>query len=200
MRCQIKLGRRTSYSGARSPSNSTRQTLRLELWGFFGGAGFGGLWIAFIGWFLLQAASESYLQVGLAQALEGVTVAHVMTRDCQAVTGNLNLQLFVDETLLRTANRCFVVLDNSGLAGMVTPHEIKEIDHARWPYTTLFDTMRPLAEIRTTTPDTPLKVALEIMGSQDLNQLPVVSNHHVDGMVSRAQVLNYLHTRTELKV
>ena len=41
---------------------------------FFGGAGFGGLWIAFIGWFLLQAASESYLQVGLAQALNGVTV------------------------------------------------------------------------------------------------------------------------------
>jgi Zn-dependent protease len=69
---------------------------------FFGGAGFGGLWIAFIGWFLLQAASESYLQVGLAQALEGVTVAHVMARDCQAVDGNLNLQLFVDETLLRT--------------------------------------------------------------------------------------------------
>ena len=71
---------------------------------------------------------------------------------------------------------------------------------ARWPYTTLFDIMRPLAEIRTVAPDTPLKTALEIMGSQNLNQLPVVSDHHVDGVVSRAQVLNYLHTRTELKV
>ena len=37
---------------------------------FFGGAGFGGLWIAFIGWFLLQAARESYMQVGLTHALE----------------------------------------------------------------------------------------------------------------------------------
>ena len=42
---------------------------------FFGGAGVGGLWIAFIGWFLLQAARESYVQVGLAHALEGVRVA-----------------------------------------------------------------------------------------------------------------------------
>lgn len=166
---------------------------------FFGGAGFGGLWIAFIGWFLLQAASESYLQVGLEQALKGVTVAHVMSRDCQTVDGNLNLQLFVDETLLRTGNRCFVVLDNSGLAGIVTPHEVKKIDRARWPYTTLFDVMRPLEEIRTVTPETPLKAALEIMGSQDLNQLPVVSNRHVDGVLSRAQVLNYLHMRTELQ-
>jgi Zn-dependent protease len=49
---------------------------------FFGGAGVGGLWIAFIGWFLLQAARETYVQVGLAHALEGVRVADVMTRDC----------------------------------------------------------------------------------------------------------------------
>ena len=59
---------------------------------------------------------------------------------------------------------------------MVTPQETKQIDRARWPYTTLFDIMRPLAEIRTVGPDTPPKTALEIMSSQDLNQLPVVSD------------------------
>ena len=38
------------------------------IWGiaqFFGGAGVGGLWISFIGWFLLTAAGESYAQAGL---------------------------------------------------------------------------------------------------------------------------------------
>jgi Zn-dependent protease/CBS domain-containing protein len=166
---------------------------------FFGGADVGGLWTAFIGWFLLQAASESHLQVGLAQALKGATVGEIMTHEFQTVDGNLNLHLFVEETLIRTGIRCFIILDNSGLAGIVTPHEIKSVDRARWPYTTLFDIMRPLEEIRSVTPETPLKAALEIMGKQDLNQLPVISNHHVDGVLSRAQVLNYLHTRNELQ-
>src|SRR6185437_16817219 len=45
---------------------------------FFGGAGIGGLWIAFIGWFLLQAARDSYVQIGLANALKGVRDGDVM--------------------------------------------------------------------------------------------------------------------------
>ena len=49
--------------------------IALGIFRFFGGAGIGGLWIAFIGWFLLQAARESYVQVGLAHALKGVRVA-----------------------------------------------------------------------------------------------------------------------------
>lgn len=44
---------------------------------FFDGAGIGGLWIAFIGWFLLQAARESYAQIGIMHALKGVRAADV---------------------------------------------------------------------------------------------------------------------------
>src|SRR6202790_4789719 len=64
---------------------------------YFGGAGIGGLWIAFIGWFHLQAARESYVQVGLIHALKGVRVSDVMTRDCPTVDGWLNVQNFVED-------------------------------------------------------------------------------------------------------
>jgi Zn-dependent protease/predicted transcriptional regulator len=166
---------------------------------FFGGAGFGGLWIAFIGWFLLQAAGESYLEVDLARVLSGVTVGDVMTRDCPAVDGHQNIQNFVEEKLLRSGNRCFAVLDGSGLVGLVTPHEVKTLDRARWPYTTIFDVMRPVEDLHTVNPETPLKSALEILSRENLNQLPVVSNTHLAGLLTRAQVLNYLHNRMELK-
>ena len=49
---------------------------------FFGGAGFGGLWIAFIGWFLLQAAQASYAQVAVVADLRGVHVRDIMSTDC----------------------------------------------------------------------------------------------------------------------
>jgi len=166
---------------------------------FFGGAGVGGLWIAFIGWFLLQAARESYVQVGLAHALEGVRVADVMTRDCPMVDGRLNLQNFVEQELLRTGRRCFVVVEKGELTGLVTPHEIKQIDRAKWPLMTLHDVMRPIRDLRSVAPDASLKSALELMSRDDVNQLPVVSNGHLEGMLSRAQLLTYLQTHAELR-
>ncbi len=165
---------------------------------FFNGAGIGGLWISFIGWFLLQAAAQSYLAVGFAKAMQGVTAADLMAIDTPTLDGNLNIQHFVDEELLKTGRRCFVILQNGHVAGLITPHEIKEIDRARWPYTTLSDVMRPLEEMHTIAPETPLKEALEIMGREDLNQLPVVRDGTLAGFLSRAQVLDYFRTRAEL--
>lgn len=76
---------------------------------FFGGAGFNGLWIAFIGWFLLNASRESYAQVTLTEALRDVRVADVMSPDYATVNGHSNVQTFVEEHLARTGRRCFVV-------------------------------------------------------------------------------------------
>ena len=172
--------------------------IALGIFRFFGGAGVGGLWIAFIGWFLLQAARESYVQVGIAHALTGVRVSDIMTRDCPTVDGWLNVQNFVEQELLRTGRRCFMVMDKGEITGLVTTHEVKEIDRAKWPFKTLRDIMRPLADLRAVTPDTSLKSALESMSRYDLNQLPVISNGHLDGVLSRAEVLSYLQTHAEL--
>ena len=166
---------------------------------FFGGAGFGGLWIAFIGWFLLQAAGESYIEAGLTRILASVTAKDVMTHDCPVVDGHENIQNLVEEKILRTGDRCFVVVDGGALAGLVTTHEVKNLDRARWPYTTVFDIMRPAEEIRTVRPDTPLKSALEIMSRENLNQLPVTTNGHLAGMLTRARVLSYLNGRMEFQ-
>jgi len=73
---------RSTQSAARVGQVVAFGFIALGIVQYFGGAGIGGLWIAFIGWFLLQAARESYVQVGLAHALKGVRVADVMTRDC----------------------------------------------------------------------------------------------------------------------
>ena len=50
-----------------------------------------GLWIAFIGWFLLDAAQQSSLQVVLRSAVSGLVAQDVMTRECPTVSGRLSL-------------------------------------------------------------------------------------------------------------
>lgn len=173
--------------------------IALGIFQFFAGAGIGGLWIAFIGWFLLQAARESDLQVGLAHTLKGVQVADVMTQDCPTVDGSMNVQNFVEQELLRTGRRFFFVLDQGEFSGLVTAHEIKQIDKGKWPFMTLHDIMRPLKDLRSVTPDAPLISALESMSRYDLNQLPVISGSHLKGVLSRTQVLGYLQTHAELR-
>jgi Zn-dependent protease/CBS domain-containing protein len=171
----------------------------LGIIGFFGGGGLGALWIAFIGFFLLQAAGQSYLQVSLRRALEKVRVEDVMTHECPTVEANLSLEEFVHEGLLRTGRRCFVVMDNGSVAGLITPHEIREVDRARWPFVTVREAMRSQEELKSVAPETPLSQALEVMTREDLNQLPVVSGGHLEGVLSRAEIINCLETQQELQ-
>ncbi len=193
-----KNGTRATQLAARTGQVVALGFIALGIFRFFAGAGFGGLWIAFIGWFLLQAAGSSYSTVTLTSNLKDVRVSDVMTHDCVAVDGNLNVQSFVEDHLLRSGRRCFVVEQNGEMTGLVTPHEIKNLEKARWPFTTLYDVMRPLNEVHTVTPSTPVMEALETMGRDDVNQLPVVSGNHLDGIVTRANVIQFLQTRAEL--
>ena len=57
----------------------------------------------------------------------------------------------------------------------------------------------PPGGLRSVTPDTSLTSALESMSRYDLNQLPVVSNNHLEGVLSRSDVLSYLQTHAELQ-
>jgi Zn-dependent protease/predicted transcriptional regulator len=167
---------------------------------FFSGAGFGGLWLAFIGWFLLDAARASGAQVEITERLKGVSVGDVMTRQFPVVDGNSNLQTFVQEHLLPTGHRCFVVVEQGNPAGIITPHEVKTIDRTRWPYTTVSDVMRSLDSLSTVGPERPVTEALELMGREDVNQVPVVQRGVLAGIISRGHITRLLQTRAELDV
>ncbi len=165
---------------------------------FFAGAGLSGLWMALIGWFLLQSAGASYTQVEAFAALRGLSARDLMSRDCPRVDGNLDLAAFVDSYLLHTGQRCFIVVDDGRLAGLLTPHEIRTVDRIRWPELKLKDVMRPFSRVHVISSETPVSEALEIMGREDVNQLPVVENGHLEGVLSRANVMQALRSRAEL--
>lgn len=174
--------------------------IMMGIWRFFSGAGFGGLWIAFIGWFLLEAARASGAQVEITERLTGVKVGDVMAQQFPMVDANSNLQMFVQDHLLPTGHRCFVVLEQGTPAGIITPHEVKAIDRARWPYTTVGDVMRSLESLRTMSPERPVAEALEMMGREDVNQMPVVQEGKLTGIISRGHILRVLQTRAELDI
>jgi Zn-dependent protease/CBS domain-containing protein len=167
---------------------------------FFRGSGFSGLWIAFIGWFLLNAAKATYAQEAITQQLAGLLVSDVMNQDCPVVDSRINLETFVEDNLLRTGQRCFVVVENETPVGLITSHEVKNIERKLWGFKLVTDAMKPLEHIQVVNPETPVIEALEIIGREDVNQLPVVSNGQLKGIISRDRILNYLLTKQELNL
>jgi Zn-dependent protease/predicted transcriptional regulator len=170
------------------------------IWQFFSGAGFGGLWIAFIGWFLMDAAKASYAEVGITAALRGVRVSEVMSRDCAIVNPRMTLQEFINSYLLRAGERCFAVEDQGHFVGLITPRDVGSIPRDRWDETTVREAMRPLQELHLITPDTPVLDALKLVANNDVNQLPVLANGTLQGVVSRSQLVQLLQVRSELQL
>jgi len=167
---------------------------------FFGGAGFGGLWMAFIGWFLSQAAAGSYAEVQASAVLSDVRVRDLMSSDCATADGDTNLRIFAEDHLLRTGRRCFIVLGENGRqTGLVTVHELKKVERERWPFLTVSQIAVPLERMRTVSPETSARDALQIMVQEDVNQLPVISNGKLVGVISRGNVLQFLQTQADLK-
>ena len=159
---------------------------------FFLGASIGGLWIAFIGWFLLDAARSSYLQIGVAAGLRGHRVADFLERDCPSVPAYLSVRDFVDEYLLHSANRTFMVVQDRDPVGMLSPADVKRIPRDRWMQASLQSVMRPLDKMPKVPPDMPVMQALEMMAREHVNELAVVSSGKLEGIFSRKQIARFL--------
>ena len=63
------------------------------------------------------------------------------------------------------------------------------LDRSLWPVTPVQQIMKPLAKVRAVAPETTAMEALELMAREGLNQVPVVSDHRVEGMLSRSNIL-----------
>src|SRR2546421_274224 len=73
---------------------------------FFGTGFLGGLWLAFIGWFLTMAALQSYRQVVLEDILEGVPVARLMRTTVPTVPATISISDLVYAHMMGTDERC----------------------------------------------------------------------------------------------
>jgi Zn-dependent protease/predicted transcriptional regulator len=162
-----------------------------------GGGFFSGLWLAFIGWFLLTAAQSSYAQVAIHDALIGLHATDVMQTDLPIIAGDISLEEYGHE-VLRTGRRCHLVVRDGKLHGLMSVHTLNRIPREEWVASSVQSAMIPGNQIHWAKPEEPAIVLLERMQSEDINQLPVVSEDKVNGMVTRESLLRVIRNRAEL--
>ena len=168
------------------------------IWQIFDGNWANGLWIAFIGWFLDSAAASSYQRLALQDALAGHTAREAMMSDCPTVRRRLTLDVLVDQVVLPSGRRCFPVVEDGQLDGLLTLQRIKAVPRERWTSMRVEDVMIPRGELKTVRPDEDLNSVFERMVEEDVNQFPVMDDGRLAGMIARDNVLNFIRLRTEM--
>ena len=165
-----------------------------------------GLWIAFIGWFILNAAQESVAQVEVRETLSGLRAQDVMSHDVPTFPGGDTLEDYAAE-VLRTGRRFHLVLIDDRLTGMMNVHALNSVPQEEWAGTSVQGVMVPRENILWARPEEPLLGLLERLLANEVNQMPVVSDSSNDGeergmqiigMVTRDSILRVIQTRSEL--
>ena len=161
------------------------------------GTGFGGLWLAFIGWFLHTAATRSYQQIVVRDILEGVSVRQMAVKDPPTVESGSTVDTLVHEHIMQSDDHAFPVMDDGNFAGIVTLGDVRSVDRSDWQSTRVGDIMTPVGELVTVSSDTDAATALTRLVGRDVRQLPVVDGGRLIGLLRRRDIVRWLQFHSD---
>ncbi len=168
----------------------------------FGGVAFllsgnlaGGIWFAFIGWFLIQAARSSYEDLQLRLMLSHVEAHDVMARDLLRIPPDLTLQEAVDGYFMRYDHGAFPVDDEGRTIGLLTLRGVRRVPREQWPTQRVRDHLVPLGEQIVTRPDARMDQVMAKLDASDGRRTLVVDDGEVVGIITPSDVTRWLNRR-----
>ncbi len=159
-----------------------------------------GLWLVFIGWFMINAANEGHKQVMVRETLINITANHLMTQDCPTVSGEISISDLIDNYVIEERDHCFFIIENGHIEGMLTLHNIKKVKQEKWDTLPVKKIMTPLDDLITASPDENAWILLRRMDEADVNQIPVIEAGQMIGLVTRKNLLHYLQNCSETRI
>ena len=129
---------------------------------------------------------------------KGVTVGEVMNSSPMTVPANISLQKLVDEYFLPRGLRSAMVTQLDQLAGLITLADIRSILREQWNEVPVGHAMIPVDRLHVVSTQQSLNDVLPLMAGRDVNQLPVVQDGRLVGVLSRDAIVHYLEVRRDL--
>lgn len=169
--------------------------------GFFlllGGLLLDGLWLLFIGWFLLGAARSESANLQLEGILRSLTARDLMRTDFPTVVPGLPLSSVVDDYMVGHGERAVIVANRGAVLGILTVSDVRRVPRSDWPFTPAQAAMTPRERVVTVTADTPAVEILTLLGEKALNQVPVLEDGRMVGLVTRREILERLQLAESL--
>ena len=160
---------------------------------------FNGLWFLFLGFLLYSAATTSYRQAVLLDALRGFTAQDVMTRDPPLVPRNLTIRELIQRRFLPTSSQFFLVVEGENVGGLLTLRRIKGIPKEEWDIITTGQAMTPVEKLKVVRPSDDALGVLQRMDEENLNEIAVAGGGKVIGVVVRENLIRFAQSLQGLR-
>jgi Zn-dependent protease len=160
---------------------------------------FSGAWLAFIGWFLLQAATAEARYIATEAALHGLRVRDLMVRDPVTVDGDLTVGQFMDEVARSRRFTTYPVVRGGRPIGLLAFGSVAALPRSEWDSRRVREAMMPLERVPLLTEDETAIDALTALSSPTSNRGLVVENGHLAGLLSITDLTRALELRRSLR-
>lgn len=123
-----------------------------------------------------------------------------MTSDYPVVPLSITVSQLVPRYIFTSGRSCFLVADENGIRGILTLQNIKSVPQPKWGMTQVKEIMTPVDKLKIAHPDQNVLSILEQMDEDSINQMPVVSEGGVIGLITRDSLVKLLRTCSELGI
>lgn len=159
-----------------------------------------GLWLAFIGWFLLNAAQQSTAGARARGAVRNITVAEVMEASPPTVAPTYTIAHLLSQYFLPSNAHALPVVQDGQLLGVVSLADIKDIPQEEWGTVTAADVMKKGDNLHVVHPKDRLEDAMQLLSAGSYDQLPVVDGAgKLVGLLTHTHLVRWLQLRDELQ-
>ena len=164
--------------------------IALGLAEFVAGGLVGGVWLAFIGWFIFAASREEETRISTQQLFAGVRVADAMTAQPHTAPGWISVEDFIQRYVLGDRHSAYPVADRDGsIVGLVTLTQLRNVAPSRRTTTSVGEIALPLQSVPTAAPQEPLSALLERMAPVGpRSRALVIDGRGVIGIVTPSDV------------
>jgi Zn-dependent protease len=145
---------------------------------------FSGAWLAFIGWFLLQAATAEDRYAQVSDTLGDLRVRDLMIREPVTVDADATIGRFMDDVAWSRRYTSYPVLDNGRVVGLLTFRCVAETPRSEWDSRSVRDCMIERNRVPVLEEDELAVEALAELSESDVNRGVVLDGERLAGFLS----------------
>jgi len=194
------------HSLLRATQTASRVGVAFAYLFIFGGLAFlftglfvNGIWFMCIGLFLKNGAEASLRQTILTDALSGVIVEDIMTRNVDTIEADTLLTDVVQNYFSRYKHGGYPILEGGALVGILTLQDVRKVQREDWGHVRAREVMTSISKVETVDPEETATDALMRLSKRDVGRLPVVRVGKLVGIITRSDLTHLIKVRSELR-